>query len=301
MALNPWTLYWQADNLESCVPTQNIADTEKVAAFWHELAAQLSVDAQVLDLACGNGVVSRHLLSNKPSLQITGVDQATISPTDFLAHSSDLEKVNFLPETDVSKLPFADDSFDVITSQFGLEYAPSEFAAPEAVRVLRSRGKIALLMHHQESEIVVPAQRQLAEIDGLLAPAMLMDHLQQFVEREIELQQLESYGRQYLQTEGDKTRQVSGQIFEGVDRVIALIDSNVAAASELAQSMRMRLQADQQRLQQMSAAALDEQRLQHYVSLFEQAGVNIEVAEPYFLKEKGEQDALIAWQIVGSK
>lgn len=301
MAVNPWTLYWQADNPESCVPTQNIADTEKVAAFWHQLARQLPNDARVLDLACGNGVVATHLLANNPSLEITGVDQATISPTHFLADSGDLEKVKFLPETDVTALPFADESFAGITSQFGLEYAPIEDAVREAARVLRPQGKIALLMHHKESEIVVPSQRQLLEINGLLAPAALMDHLQQFLAGEIELQQLESYGQEYLQTPGDKTSQISGQIFEGINRIIALIDSNRISAQELTQTMQLRLRADQQRLQQMSAAALDAKRLKHYVSCFAEAHVNIEVAEPFFLKEEGEQNALIAWQLIGSK
>jgi SAM-dependent methyltransferase len=48
-------------------------------------------------------------------------------------------------EADAEALPFADESFDVVVSTFGVMFTPDqERAAAELVRVCRSRGKIGL-------------------------------------------------------------------------------------------------------------------------------------------------------------
>jgi len=301
MAVDPWTLYWQNDNPESCVATQNPEDRERVAAFWHELANQLAAGEQVLDLACGNGVVAAHLLAAKPALKITGVDRANISPASYLNDSSAVDKVIFVPETNITALPFPDGAFDVVTSQFGLEYAPLAEASQEAARVLRAQGRVCLLVHHAESEVVVPSRRQLKEINALLAPDSLLSKLQLFVVGELDLSALESAGQLYLETDGDKTRQISGQIFPGINRIIDLFNSDTFAAQELASSMHTRLQADQQRLQQLSDAALDVQGWQAFVSRFEDLGVNVQIATPFHLKDDNDESGVIAWQLVGVK
>ena len=50
-----------------------------------------------------------------------------------------------LQEADAEDLPFADESFDMVVSTFGVMFTPDqERAASELLRVCRSRGKIGL-------------------------------------------------------------------------------------------------------------------------------------------------------------
>lgn len=301
MSTDPWTLYWQGDNLESCVATQQFGESESIAHFWQRFAQTIVDNGKVIDLACGNGIVCSHLLQGNANLEIDGVDQAKIAPTDHLSDALNLNKVNFHPQTDICDLPFPDNSVDGITSQFGLEYAPLEWASDEAVRILRPQGRLCLLVHHAESEIVVPAQRQLQEISGLLQAGNLMDDLQRLINAEINIETLEKSGEQYLETAVLKTKQVSGQIFAGINQIIGLIGTNPAAAKELALSMRQRLTADQARLQQMSAAAKDEAAWQEFLSRFESLGISVECSDPFKIKDVDGEELLIAWQLSGIK
>lgn len=301
MAIDPWTLYWQGDNLESCVARQKLSDSEGVAAYWQDFANQLAQGSEVLDLACGNGIVAAHLLRVNQSLRITGVDRAEIAPTEFLKDAGILEKVNFRAATDITALPFAENSFDAVTSQFGLEYAPFELASAEAVRMLRPQGRLNLLLHHVDSEILRPAARQLEEIGNLLAKEGIMVAVQKFVDTTIKLEELEATGKRYLESDSVKTKPVSGQIFTGINQVISLLNSNLTMARELVASMQMRLQADRQRLQQMSVAALDEQGIHSHVAHFQALGIPLASAIPFHLRDEDGGQLLIAWQLTGAK
>jgi ubiquinone/menaquinone biosynthesis C-methylase UbiE len=98
---------------------------------------------RVLDVAAGNGNVS--LAAARRFCDVTSTDYVP----DLLergrrrAESEGLE-ISF-QEADVEDLPFADASFDVVTSSFGVMFAPDqERAAAEMLRVTRPGGKIGL-------------------------------------------------------------------------------------------------------------------------------------------------------------
>ena len=75
-------------------------------------------------------------------LTLTGIDLADIDPARFLPeHRVDVAAARFIGNTAAESLPFADGSFDVVVSQYGLEYADLALALSEAVRVLASGGQ----------------------------------------------------------------------------------------------------------------------------------------------------------------
>jgi DNA-binding CsgD family transcriptional regulator len=85
------------------------------------------------------------LLAATRGAQVTGVD---LTPELFdlaRARAADRELRVELLEGDAGSLPFADGSFDVVLSTFGLQYAPRrEITAAELVRVCRPGGRIAV-------------------------------------------------------------------------------------------------------------------------------------------------------------
>lgn len=302
--MDPWSLYWKGNNLESCIAAQSEDDRQQIAQYWETIASELGDSAAALDLACGNGVVAAHLLKANPGLSVSGVDQAEIAPQSLSQTYPELAKVSFFPRTSVANLPFADQSFDLLVSQFGVEYGPLEESSAEAIRVLRPEGQLAFLVHHKHSAIVKPGLRHLQEVSTLLAREGLLQHARNFCSGNIALQELERHGQDYLDSPGQHTSNISGQIFNGINQVIELMHSGLSEDSDralqLINTMHGRLLADQGRLQQMESAALNETEFAGWVDRYSDLGLDVHTAEPMTIQGKGG-DALIAWQLRGRK
>jgi len=292
---NPWTLYWQSGNLYSCIASQDAKDQAYIDEFWAEFANGMAQGAQLLDLASGNGAVPVALLAANTSLSISAVDLADIAPERLAEKFDTLGEVQFFPETDICDLPFDDARFDGVTSQFGLEYAPQSAALREAARVLKPGAPMRLLLHHNESGIVRPAETVIAEIEALTRPDGLIEHLKRFVREQGELRDLEAAGRDYLDNPAGKSKHISGQIMAGISRVIDDRKSFPERALALASGMEQRLVAESVRLSQLRSAALDEASASLLQMAAIEAGFGSVSIDEQFV---GDQDpALVGWAL----
>jgi len=105
---------------------------------------------RVLDVACGTGVVA--VTAARLGARVTGAD---FTP-ELLAQareSSSIAELNVdWNDADVEQLPFADQEFDVVLSQFGHMFAPRPaVAVAEMLRVLKPGGTIAFTTWPAES------------------------------------------------------------------------------------------------------------------------------------------------------
>lgn len=137
------------------------AVTETQQATWskgdfHEIARQNVVMAEalcsavdphagqrVLDVACGSGTAA--LVVARRYCEVTGIDYvpALIDRAHKRAQAEGLP-IDFRV-ADAQELPFADGTFDVVLSLYGVQFAPDqERAAAELLRVCRPGGKIGL-------------------------------------------------------------------------------------------------------------------------------------------------------------
>jgi len=117
-----------------------------ITVDFHEL--KLKPGSHVLDAGCGSG---RHLraLAKLPGLKIVGVDR---NPADVDEAVKALKKMPDALSTDysvtcadITRLPFADGSFDCVICSEVLEHIPEhEAALKELVRVLKSRGTLVV-------------------------------------------------------------------------------------------------------------------------------------------------------------
>jgi ubiquinone/menaquinone biosynthesis C-methylase UbiE len=111
--------------------------------FAADLAARHVGDGarDVLEVACGTGILTRALLRRIPST-------ARLVATDLSPDMLDYARKRLVEpgrvewrQADVAALPFADASFDAVYCQFGLMFAADKVAAAsEARRVLRPGG-----------------------------------------------------------------------------------------------------------------------------------------------------------------
>ncbi len=106
-------------------------------------AVDLSAGSRVLDVCAGNGNAS--LAAARRWADVVATDYVP----SLLAHARERARADAMPiecrEADAENLPFADGSFDVVLSTFGVMFTPNqERAAGELLRVCRPGGRIGL-------------------------------------------------------------------------------------------------------------------------------------------------------------
>ena len=106
-------------------------------------AADLHAGERVLDVATGPGITA--IAAARRFCEATGIDYVPAFLEDGRQRAAAEHLSVTFQEGDTENIPFADASFDVVLSTFGMMFAPhQEKAASEALRVCRSGGKIGL-------------------------------------------------------------------------------------------------------------------------------------------------------------
>lgn len=98
-------------------------------------------NTRILDLGCGTGILSKYILEQNPEVRIEGVD---ISPKAIEVAKKNLK--NFKNAKfrvgDTGKLPFKDNTFDVVAGNSILHHVSLEEAIPEIIRVSKEGAKV---------------------------------------------------------------------------------------------------------------------------------------------------------------
>ena len=105
-------------------------------------AAQVQPGQRVLDVACGTGVLTRAVAERAGATgSVVGLDVNA----GMLAVAAQTSPHIEWRQAPAEALPFPDQSFDVVVSQFGLMFFEDRSAAlQEMVRVLRPHGRLAI-------------------------------------------------------------------------------------------------------------------------------------------------------------
>lgn len=164
-----WSQYWQfSKSLNSFAEGEAAKGYQgEISKFWRDAMQDVGKDAVVVDVGTGNGALAALIKAQAKELdaswQIHGVDSADIDPAKAFADDASMlqqvEGITFHGNTDMCKLPFADDSVDCVVSQFALEYADQAAALKEVNRVLKPGGKLVMMAHHQESALTKDSAR----------------------------------------------------------------------------------------------------------------------------------------------
>ncbi len=106
-------------------------------------AADVCAGERVLDVACGNGNAT--LAAARRFARVSGIDYVPALLAKAQARAEAEGLAIDLHEGDAEAMPFADASFDVVLSTFGVMFAPNHVAsASELLRVCRPGGRIGL-------------------------------------------------------------------------------------------------------------------------------------------------------------
>lgn len=182
-----WSRYWAGGQLHSCAGSFDGNYDGAIGAFWRSVFASLSHQDRVLDIATGNAPLPQLLLSARAAdpaslPRVDAVDLAEVNPA-WLARLIPpvRERLRVQGGIAAEALPFADHSFDLIVSQYGIEYSDLARSAAEVVRVRKPGGKVALVLHHPQSLPVRLGRAEVAHIDWLLAAGGLFDRARRLI------------------------------------------------------------------------------------------------------------------------
>ncbi len=140
-----------------CLPQRWAAIENAQQAAWFEFCQDLPEGAALLDLATGDGRVLRWMLSKRSDLKLLGIDLAPKLPMPPMGTET---RGGIAMES----LPFDDDRFGAVTSQFGFEYGDTKRVADEIARVLSPGGKVGLMVHRGDGPILEHNLRRRGEL-----------------------------------------------------------------------------------------------------------------------------------------
>lgn len=145
--IESWDTYWQGA-LTSAAFTGGGSSHPLVLTFWDDYFRSLhdrDHELNIIDIASGNGAV------------VEGASTSLTGPTArFTCLDVSASAIRMLEErfpdvcgvvADAADIPLDSDSYDIATSQFGVEYAGLE-ALDEVARLVAPGGELVLMLHH---------------------------------------------------------------------------------------------------------------------------------------------------------
>lgn len=134
---------WQVSDAAAVVYEQKFVPA--LFGYWPTIvadAASIAPGDRVVDVACGTGILAREAAKRVGQTGlVTGLD----INEGMLAVAGRVAPEISWRQGDAAALPFDDESFDVVCSQFALMYFPErEAALREMWRVLAPRGRLAV-------------------------------------------------------------------------------------------------------------------------------------------------------------
>jgi len=298
-----WNEYWRGAEGSAQAMT-GIRAGKALEAHWaavfESAFASARPDARILDMACGTGDLGRRALQ---SAAAAGVSEARLICADSAPDAMKAAAAfpRWFVVCDALRPPFADASFDLAVSQFGLEYAGRD-AAPALARLVAPGGLLACILHLAGGGIDMECRRNIAALD-IEARADVLARLRRFFSgpapQKKEEQALRSAAAEAVSAAralpagggSDFVRQLTDAcrtLFENRDRyyphdALGWIDHQVEA-----------VRAYRLRMESMVAAAIDEAGMKAIVQALEALGFSIIAAEH---RELVEGKGAAAWDL----
>ena len=202
-----WSEYWNNQGISGEVFVNKAGDRHpRLASYWQTQLSGAHATSKIIDLACGAGSVFADL-GESHSYTLIGADLST----DALELLRERLPSAYVVSCALSQLPFPESSFDLVVSQFGIEYAGVESFA-DAGNLVASGGRIAILCHLEGGYIDTRNRGMLAGAQEVIESG--------FVERSVELVKAAFTGQ------SDLIQKAEAQFTPAQRRVSAILEQN---------------------------------------------------------------------------
>ncbi|RMB12079.1 class I SAM-dependent methyltransferase [Eilatimonas milleporae] len=291
-----WGDFWSRSAIDACTAQFPDDARKTIADHWRGIFAALPDGISILDVATGRGAVLHLAQNTLPSLNgvsMLGVDQAEIETAALPA--GDAAPIVIKGGIDAADLPLPDGAFDLVTSQFGLEYADFHRALGECIRVCR--GRFVALVHAADGIVVRQNGAQSGQIGWLMGEIgftrLLKDHF-------AAPSRTSAGHMDHALTairERARTEENPGMLAKLYNDALEL--QNLAARYPVAEILNMidgmeyRMAAHAMRMRALADAGRDANEMQAAAALLEAAGF----AAPSLAPERTQSGHLVGWWI----
>ncbi len=272
----------------------------------------------MLDIGTGNGPLPKLLLgmASRPDLQCDAIDLAEIAPPWVQELSATAcARVRFHSACAAEQLPFGAASFELVVSQWGLEYSHLGLSVPEILRVLAPGGAVQLLLHHQDALPVTLAADEIAHLEWLLQDSPYLDVASQMLAPMAltaspagRAQLMQDPGANHLRAlfnaqqdamqariEHGACTDVLVEVRQAVGEFFAVAtQQGVVIAAQAFSGLRATLEDSLLRLRELREHAMDE------VSV-SALGASLAEGRPYQISVLRDQDAIMGWALLVSR
>lgn len=169
-----WNEYWRLTP-EAAAHQAGGPQDESLARFWTGAFSGVLADGsarRLLDFACGNGAVTHRVAeaasASGATPSLVGFDGALAAVEAYRTRFPAAMAV----VADANCTPFPDAAFDVVASQFGLEYAGMG-AIEEAARLVAPGGVLAAVLHRKDGDLFRECETNLRAIERVRASRIL--------------------------------------------------------------------------------------------------------------------------------
>ena len=160
--LDHWSDYWASGRLTS-LPEDFAANYDgEIAAFWSAQFCAVPEGGRMLDVCTGNGPIpllaAAEFAARGRHVELVAIDAANIDPGSVAAAhptlASLVARVQFVGNSPVESHDLPSEHFDLVTSQYGIEYADWHAAAGQVTRALKPGGRLAIICHCASPDIL---------------------------------------------------------------------------------------------------------------------------------------------------
>ena len=137
---------------------------EVIRYFWQDIFGSVKAGSRVLEIGCGSGQVSFWGAEAGRGLKIVASDRIVAPGGARFQHPA----ISYMGEVAAEQLPFAQDSFDLVVSNFAMEYAAFDTALSETAGVLAPGGSLILVLHSTDSGITQSSRLAISILEALV-------------------------------------------------------------------------------------------------------------------------------------
>ena len=157
MSKSHWTAYWETGALTS-LPMDFKANYDgELASYWGSVLKESNKQhLTVLDVCTGNGAIALLLhelaVQQNMTVEITAIDASDIDPSVIAKSYPDkaqyIPKINFIGNCLVEQMSAKiNHTYDLIVSQYGIEYCDTQKAAGNVSELLKPGGRLVFVAH----------------------------------------------------------------------------------------------------------------------------------------------------------
>lgn len=283
-AYSHWSRYWARGCLTS-LPQDFAANYDgEVAAFWRGCFEALPHGAALLDVCTGNGALA--LLAAAFSHQhasafaITAVDAARVDTQAVRQAHPDaarhMEAIRFVDRTPFEQADLQPESFDLVMSQYGIEYCDWQAAAARCAQLLRPGGRLVFVAHTPSSDMLETMRRESGDF-AFLAKLQVLDVLDRFASGEFDIPRLRSelnrIGPELFARHKRSASALFRYVMTMADQTLGLSDGALERQREAIGTVAADMAAAQQRLADMLSVNESISRHPDWTQAFEDAGL----------------------------